>query len=186
MPATIAAAHHSPLHVNAHDNQGCTPLILACSMEHWPSELDRNSSIVSKLLQREGVDVNRRDKKGRTALYVAIADGRMEVVLELLKHGELDVNDRGAHGNTALIWATLWGRLDVVCGLLDDDRVDVSVRNKAGSTALGIARKCELFEIARRLEEHSKVCQHRQWKAKLPWQDEELKSRERKRRRLSD
>ncbi|KAI2489614.1 hypothetical protein MHU86_24982 [Fragilaria crotonensis] len=154
-------------------------------MEHWPSELDRNLSIVSKLLQREGVDVNRRDEKGRTALYVAIADGRREVVLELVKHGELDVNVRGAHGNTALIWATLRGRLDVVCGLLDDDRVDVSVRNKAGSTALDIARKCNLFEIARRLEEHSKVGQRREWEAKALRQDVELHNRERKRRRLS-
>ena len=96
------------------------------------------------------------------------------------------MNVQGAHGNTAHIWVTLRGRLDVVCELLDDDNVDVSVRNKAGSTALDIARKCELFEIASCLEEHSKVCQRREWGANVLRQDVEWKSRERKRRRLSD
>jgi ankyrin repeat protein len=85
------------------------------------------------------------------------------------------VNVHGAHGNTTLIWATLADRLDVVCEMLKDDRVDTGVRNKAGSTALDIARKCKLFEIARCLEKHSKVCLRHEWEANLLRQDEELK-----------
>jgi ankyrin repeat protein len=153
--------------VNAKDNQGRTTLMIAISKGYWAS------------LKHMEVDVNSQDNKGRTALYWASAKGKWEIVLELLQSAVVDVNVQGAHGNTVLIWACLRGRLDIVRELLKDDRVDVSVRNKAGSTALDIARKCNLFEIARRLEEHSKACQRREWEAKALRQDVELHNRER-------
>ncbi|KAI2502335.1 hypothetical protein MHU86_12139 [Fragilaria crotonensis] len=125
------------------------------------------------------MDVNIRDRKGRSAFYLAtVIEDRWDVVRELLKRGELDVNVQGPHGNTALIWACLRGRLDLVGALSEDDRVDVSVRNKAGSTALDIARKCELFEIANCLEEFTKACLCRKSEAKILRQGMELNSRD--------
>ena len=111
--------------------------------------------IVRMLLGHRQMDVNARDKLGRTAFLWASYKGHWEIVREFLKHDEVDVNVEGPQGNTALFWATLRGQLDVVRDMLKHDKINVHHKNKAGSTVLDIARKCDLHDIASLLEKRA-------------------------------
>ena len=47
------------------------------------------------------------------------------------------------------------GRADIVSMMLKLDRVDTTLKNKSGSTALDIARKCDMVDVIRFLEDHT-------------------------------
>jgi ankyrin repeat domain-containing protein 50 len=175
---------HNVVDVNARNNQGNTALILASFLGHIyvirelinHHIIDINTkgafegndcSTISirnpmrKRLTNNKLDVNVKDCKGFTALYRAIRSEQWDVVCELMKHEDVDLNVQGPLGFTPLMWASLKGRLDIVSMMLEDDTVDTDIKNIAGSTALDIALACQMFEVARCLEEHTKVCLRR-------------------------
>ncbi|KAI2507543.1 hypothetical protein MHU86_6836 [Fragilaria crotonensis] len=123
------------------------------------------ADLVRKRLTQGKADVNVKDLKGCTALYLASQKGQWDVVAEIMEHKEVDMNVQGPLGYTTLMWASLKGRLDIVTMILKFDNANANLKNIAGSTALDIALACDMFEVARFLEEHNKMkicCCHKE------------------------
>lgn len=92
---------------------------------------------VRRCLRRGGVDVDARDRHGRTALHMAVRYGSTVAVRALLGAGaEVDVRDED--GGTALHAAVALGSTATVRALLDGG-ADVDTRTKDGETALHAA-----------------------------------------------
>ncbi|KAI2493976.1 hypothetical protein MHU86_20550 [Fragilaria crotonensis] len=148
---------HDKIDVNASDDYNYTSVIIACVKGHL--------SVVRQLLDLDmvNVDVNARNRDGRTALLWAIKYEYWDVVGELLQNRAVDVNVQGEIGYTFLMWACRQCRFDAVSKLLkyDNVAVDVTLKNNEGSTALDVARKSEMYEIAQCLDEYTKVCLRR-------------------------
>jgi ankyrin repeat protein len=70
---------------------------------------------VKLFLDREGIDVNRQDPTGETALDRAIFSSNLEAAKLLLGRDDLDLNHRdNIHGRTALHWACINRNLPAV------------------------------------------------------------------------
>jgi len=82
------------------------------------------------------VDINARDKHGRTALSWAAQNGREAAVKLLLETGKANVASKDKRGRTALSWAAERGRDAVVKLLLETGKADVESRDENGWTAL--------------------------------------------------
>ena len=101
------------------------------------------------------VDVNCRDKKRRTALFIASFSDKLGVVQLLLQHEGLKVNLQNGRGQTALWVACACGNSKIVRTLLLDKRVDMNVKTMKGSTALNVAILKGYDEVVRLLKEHT-------------------------------
>jgi len=85
-----------------------------------------------------GVEVNKMDPYGKTALFYASMKGHTEVVKLLIEKGA-DVNKAGQFGSTPLIAASRNGRVEVV-ELLIESGADVNAEDQRGRTALQWAK----------------------------------------------
>lgn len=107
--------------VNAEDNDGLTPLAIACQRGNYFA--------VERLLQAEQIDITLVDNQGSTALHEACENGTGKIVEMLLKSGaEISVADRDRV--TPLHIACREGYTDVVKLLLyhGHDEKDVLVK----------------------------------------------------------
>ncbi|KAN0069067.1 Ankyrin repeat-containing domain protein [Elaphomyces granulatus] len=104
--------------------------------------------IVKLYLDRKGIDLNRRDHRGCTALDKAIASyyitrGRLEVIKLLLGQDNIDLNHRDntiTLGRTPLHRACIYGNLLAVDLLLKKkDIIDPNARDNSGATPLTYA-----------------------------------------------
>jgi ankyrin repeat protein len=110
--------------------------------------------IVKYHVEKKNADINANDTKGRTALYLALSKGRLEVVKYLLDNGaSTSLKD----GNTLLIIAMYSGNLDVVKYLVEERDLDVNEKNKQGQTPLFIAALTGRMEIVKYLVEEKKA-----------------------------
>ena len=109
-------------------------------------------NVVRALLEVDGIDVNKADSNGETALIAASSEGHVDVVSMLLNVDGIDVNkaDRD-YGDTALILASLKGHLGVVQALLGVGGIEVNKQNIHGRTALMYASSSGNLEIVRML-----------------------------------
>jgi ankyrin repeat protein len=113
-----------------------TGLMRACEI----GDLD----IVKLYLDREGIDLNRRDHKGFTALDKAIASyrvtrDRLEVIKLLLGRDSIDLNHNARDGLTVLHRACAYVNLLGVDLLLKRKDVDPNARDNSGATPLTYA-----------------------------------------------
>jgi ankyrin repeat protein len=93
---------------------------------------------VVELFLAAGLNVNARDKDGRSAIRLAARDGRADVVRTLLLHrAAVDQASQGAYeeGKTALMFAAQRGPAKVVETLLDAG-AKIDATTHAGKTAL--------------------------------------------------
>jgi len=97
------------------------------------------TEIVKLLLEKEGIDINIKNKYGDTALTQACYCYSTETVKLLLKHKDIDVNIQDNDGKTALIIATEEEFTGAVKLLLEHKDIDVNVQNIYGNTALTYA-----------------------------------------------
>lgn len=103
------------------DEKGWTPLILAASKSGYQNRGIGQSGrstfrrIALLLLRSKRIDVNVKDKSGRTALMIAAAGAETEIVAALLDFEECDVDATSDDGDTALSCAqrTILGK-DIV------------------------------------------------------------------------
>ena len=114
-------------------------------------ELARVKEIIGGM-KTNGVDINRQECSGYTALMRACANNDSEVALELLKIDGLDINIQSNDGCTALIWACIYGRAFVALELLRDPRVDRHIIDSWGDSALDHARREGVTAVVTRFE----------------------------------
>ncbi|KAK9290492.1 hypothetical protein L1049_008662 [Liquidambar formosana] len=110
--------------------------------------------VVKALLDKESGIAMRTDKKGQTALHMAVKGQNIEVVAELIKSDPSRINIVDTKGNTALHIATRKGRAQIVKKLLNHEKTDTEAINKSGETALDTAEKTGHSEITAILLEH--------------------------------
>jgi len=99
----------------------------------------------SSLTHTEGCDVDRHDKRGRTALHVAAAEGHLKCTNFLLEHGA-NVNARTDAGTTALHWVAVLGCQKTAKALLEHG-AEVNSRNNEGFTPLDRATDEEMRKL---------------------------------------
>jgi ankyrin repeat protein len=116
--------------VNATNEYGETPLHLAAS---------HGLTGTVHLLLKNHADVNRRARRGETALlYAARPEGYPETVLALIEEGA-DVNAVDNVGMTPLHGAAMIGNVNVARVLLEKSNADVNRQTAAGYTPLHVA-----------------------------------------------
>jgi ankyrin repeat protein len=84
-----------------------------------------------------GADINTKDKKGNTALILAVKQGQGDMVTYLLSAGAA-VNERNHIGDNALAWAVAKGPSSLIKELLDQG-ADFNNHDTLGNTPLMIA-----------------------------------------------
>jgi hypothetical protein len=120
---------------------------LACLGFVWSGYALRNQGLLAAAQQGDeprllslierGADLNTRDRKGCTALMLAVFSNQAGSARVLLEHGA-DVNARTPDGWTALMFAAARGRLEIMQLLLAHG-ADANARSKNGATALQYA-----------------------------------------------
>jgi hypothetical protein len=126
-----------------HDDDGATPLMLACEGGHV--------NVMRWLLDR-GAAIHDRDCEGRTALHSMSNAGRLPVVRVLVERGA-DPTIANDYGHLPLHEASTWGRADVVRYLLALPNVAATINHRDihGSTAISSACRCGHGEVVRLL-----------------------------------
>ncbi|RYN73204.1 hypothetical protein AA0117_g7987 [Alternaria alternata] len=95
-----------------------------------------DKEMVELLLKSEGIDVNAKDKYGKSAIIVAVEGGYEDIVEVLLKSEGIDVNAKDKYGKSAIIVAVEGGYEDIVEVLLKSEGIDVNAQDANGDTAL--------------------------------------------------
>lgn len=141
------------ININAADNNGLTPLMLAA---------DQQSRSMLRDLLKKGADFEARDLRGRSALTIAIERDSAKIVDILLDVG-VDVTSRLPDGSTPLHLAVERRPIErtrvkrTTCDLLLDEyvkrRLDIDLLDGHGDTPLTIAmRKASLHAVKRILK----------------------------------
>lgn len=119
--------------VNAAKADGTTALMQAAEGSAY---IPNNAPAVTLLLEHNP-RIDAQDKRGRTALYHASAEGKEDAV-KLLLARKANVNQKARDGSTALSAAITYGRLPIVKLLLASGS-DVDNADATGTTSLMIA-----------------------------------------------
>ncbi|KAJ8601811.1 hypothetical protein CTAYLR_007488 [Chrysophaeum taylorii] len=90
---------------------------------------------LKRLLAGE-VDVNVRDKDGRTAFHYGCLNDDVPLLETLLADERVDVGLRSARGDTGLHMAALYAALEALKLLVADGRLSLDAQNKYGETPL--------------------------------------------------
>ncbi|KAG0465699.1 hypothetical protein HPP92_019863 [Vanilla planifolia] len=98
-------------------------------------------AVVRTLLDKDPELASIRDKKGQTALHMAVKGKNPDVVDELLHADPTILNVQDKKGNTALHIATRKWRPQMVHLLLSYESVEVNAVNNQNETALDLAEK---------------------------------------------
>lgn len=132
------------LDVNKGDDQGLTPL-------HFAVADPGSREIVSMLLTHPGLDINKPDSSGATALMRACHCGQVESVRLLLAKSACRVNQQSKYGSTALLVACWHGHTDCVQALMARSDTDPTMSDINGRGPLTGA--AEHNEVIRNLIE---------------------------------
>lgn len=130
--------------VNAYDDRGFTPLILAA----YNGQLATVEALINK-----GADACRPDRdQGNTAQMGVAFKGEDGIAARLLKAG-CDVNARNKAGQTALMMASLFNRQAQVDMLLAAG-ADRSIQDAAGRSASSVAADQGNAAMAEKVKQH--------------------------------
>ncbi len=138
-----------PSELNSYNNNGWTPLMLACVN----TKGEHNSDVVDLLLKK-GADPNLQDKFGWTALMMVsgLEASSNSFILNALLKNKADPNIKNIFGYTALMYACKYTNKYAAC-LLVNHGADVNLQNNNGDSALIILMRNKFpnIEIAQML-----------------------------------
>lgn len=128
----------NPLAVNAVNEEGFSPLILACY---------RGNNEVAKLIVENGGAVNHKSSSG-TPLMACIVKGNNEMVKFLLSKN-VDVNLTDETGITALMYAAMFKNKDAVLLLLQKnaDKTKIDAKGKTAFEYAAFAGQEEIINL---------------------------------------
>ncbi|KAI8787368.1 ankyrin-3 [Biomphalaria glabrata] len=116
---------------------GSIPLHLAAGNGH--------TSVVSLLLSKSTYQIHTKDKRGRTALLRAAANGHLEMCALLIGQGA-DINTSDKNGFTALHFASSAGYLNVV-KLLVESGASPNIETKDGKVPITFATSANHIDV---------------------------------------
>ena len=121
------------VNVNITDRYNFTPLMVACAEGH--------ENIVRRLCQAPGIELNRRNVVGITALHCAVTWNKPRCVEVLRGAGDVDWNVRAVSGWYPLTRAVEDGYADVLQTILSvpEPHLDLSVTDERGRNVAQIA-----------------------------------------------
>jgi len=124
------------------DEHGHTLLHYACDGEH-------RSAVIPLLLAHPDINVNVKDKYGRTPFFTACS-GYTSCVREMLKDSRVNVNEPDNHGFTPLWFTSFNGHLDVIKWWIASGReMDLGKPGDVDQTdAIGAAKRRGKTEVA--------------------------------------
>lgn len=95
---------------------------------------------IVELLIKSGINVNKQDNGGRTALSIAAMKGHFEILKILIRDDvNADVNVQNQAGYTALMYSVYYNFPEIVKLLVNANNIDTEIKNKKGNTAYDIA-----------------------------------------------
>ena len=132
------AVKGNPKAFNAVNQEGYTPLILACY---------KNNLEVAKFIIDQGADINSNSAMG-TPLMAAVVKGNTDIVKLLLeKHADVNLTD--ANKTTALLYASMFKNYEIA-RLLVKAKADPDFKDSRGNSAIDyaiLANDDKLIEI---------------------------------------
>ncbi|RKL42808.1 hypothetical protein BFJ70_g4505 [Fusarium oxysporum] len=145
--SSIAASLIRRANINTPNNTGEYPLLWAIENRVGPSTEQRRKydslqlgppkkSVLSLLLDREDLDVNQIDSKGRSALFLAVETQDQTILEELLKREDIKVNPFDEDWRTPLSFASATCRPSMVETLLRHPEIEVCSVDINGRTPL--------------------------------------------------
>ena len=111
----------------------------------WQVATSDNLRSIADVIEA-GADVDKAGKHGRTPLYEAVRNGKVDVVEGLIKAG-VDVDKAAKDGDTPLYVAAQMGKVDVAVALLKAGAV-VDKANEDGYTPLHVAAREGIVDVA--------------------------------------
>jgi len=109
--------------------------------------LNDASEWLFEILLNPGVQINQKDRLGRTALHIAAERNQIEAIHLLINHGALvDLKDN--RGRTALMYSCKSGAVDA-CKALLKAKADLHAQDGDGQTALMFTVQSEQPELVR-------------------------------------
>jgi hypothetical protein len=120
-------------------------------------------AMVKLLLATDEVEVELKDKEGRTSLSRAAKNGHKAVVKLLLEAAKVDVNAKFKDGQTPLSLAAASGHKAVVKLLFETAKVDVNAKDKDHQTPLLLAAKNEHYAVMKLLLKVAEACPEVDW-----------------------
>ena len=118
--------------INACDEDGNTPLCLACLSGHY--------EIVKLLLERfHDIDVNKENIEGITPLIAACIVGDPRIANLLINHPNIEVNKKTHKGNTPIHEACFNGYIGIIDALLNCQKeIEINEIDVSGMTPLAL------------------------------------------------
>ncbi|KAF4624739.1 hypothetical protein G7Y89_g13429 [Cudoniella acicularis] len=110
-----------------------------------------HDAMVKLLLKWDNIEVNASDKKGLTALHLAVSSGSAATLRRLIQNGA-DLGAEDKHGERALHHAASGGYQDALRVFLEE-KVDIMVKTRHGASSLHLAASNRHDQIVRLLLE---------------------------------
>ena len=94
---------------------------------------------LKSLVRNRFTDINARDHKGYTALFLALMNNNTSCVEQLLTHKDIDITLEPTDGNKLIFFLCKYGYYDLLRSFLDKVEVNINEQDSSGYTALHYA-----------------------------------------------